>query len=477
MINTIYSINAKPFLGEDEKYHYLYQITNIANGKIYVGIHSTTNLNDGYSGSGKVIIRAIEKSGEENFIKEIKCFYKNREELAKAENEIVNEEFIKDENTYNLVIGGGMRDRWSDESFCSYMSETMKEYWKDEEYRNSHIEILKGNWNDEHIRSKMAESIKRSLNTPESKEKRSIQQREVWKQEELREKSRQNAKKQWADPEIREKMINSLNTEEVKRKQSEKSKENWQRQDYQELISKRRKEKWEDPDFRERMMKHLQSEETRKRLSESATQRFKGKPLSEEHKKKIGDSQRGKTMTEEQRKRVSEGRKNTTVGKIAVLCLDENFNIVQKYKCMNEVVVENKINYRTLLKDMQNCTITNDGYYYCREKDYDQFVAYMNGETNEKPVIEINKKQSEKLKGQGNDPVYKIDQDLNIIKVYASMSLTENEFPGSYCTLLKYVKTQALYKDGYYYIKKKDYESFIQSNSIHSTLNENLFGE
>ena len=103
MINTIYSINAKPFLGEDEKYHYLYQITNIANGKIYVGIHSTTNLNDGYSGSGKVIIRAIEKSGEENFIKEIKCFYKNREELAKAENEIVNEEFIKDENTYNLV--------------------------------------------------------------------------------------------------------------------------------------------------------------------------------------------------------------------------------------------------------------------------------------------------------------------------------------------------------------------------------------
>lgn len=477
MINTIYSINAKPFLGEDEKYHYLYQITNIANGKIYVGIHSTTNLNDGYSSSGKIIIRAIEKGGEGNFIKEIKCFYKNREELAKAENEIVNEEFIKEENTYNLVIGGGMRDRWSDESFCSYMSETIKEYWKDEEYRDSHVEILRGNWKDEHIRNKMIESIKRSFNNPESKEKRSIQQREVWKQEELREKSRQNAKKQWADPKMREKMIESLNREDVRKKQSESSKERWQRQEYQELISKRRKEKWDDPEYRERMMNHLRSEETRKRLSESATQRFKGKPLSEEHKKKIGDSQRGKIVTEEQRKHISESKKNSTVGKIAVLCLDKNFNIVQKYKCMNDITVEKKFQYRTIMKALKECTML-DCYYYCREKDYDQFVAYMNGETDEKPVIEINKKQSEKLKGQGNNPVYKIDQNLNIVKVYASMTLANEDFMGARCCLTECVKAQALYKDGYYYIKKKDYEEFIHSKtSSHATLNENFFKE
>ena len=407
MINTIYSINAKPFLGEDKRYHYLYQITNIVNGKIYIGIHSTTNLEDGYEGSGTLLGRAISKYGLNNFEKEILSFYNNRMEVAKAEFEIVNEEFVNDPNTYNITIGGEIQDRWKDDSYIEYISEVCRE----------------------------------------------------------------SAKKQWANPEMREKMINSLNTEEVKRKQSEKSKENWQRQDYQELISKRRKEKWDDPDFRERMMNHLQSDKQRKLLGELASQRFKGKPLAEEHKKKIGDAHRGKIVTEEQRKHMSEGKKNSTVGKIAVLCLDENFNIVQKYKCMNEVVVENKINYRTLLKDMQNCTITNDGYYYCREKDYDQFVAYMNGETNEKPVIEINKKQSEKLKGQGNDPVYKIDQDLNIVKVYASMTLANEDFMGARCYLTECVKTQALYKDGYYYIKKKDYEAFIQSNSIHSTLN------
>lgn len=413
MINTIYSINAKPFLGEDKRYHYLYQITNLLDGKIYIGIHSTTNLEDGYEGSGILLGRAISKYGLNNFEKEILSFYNNRMEVAKAEFEIVNEEFVNDPNTYNMTIGGEVQDRWKDDSYIEYISEVCRE----------------------------------------------------------------SAKKQWADPKMREKMIKSINTEEARHKKSEGNKRAWQRQDYQELISKRRKEKWDDPDFRERMMNHLQSDKQRKLLGELASQRFKGKPLSEEHKKKIGDSQRGKTMTEEQRKRVSEGRKNTTVGKIAVLCLDENFNIVQKYKCMNEVVVENKINYRTLLRDMQNCTITNDGYYYCREKDYDQFVAYMNGETNEKPVIEINKKQSEKLKGQGNDPVYKIDQGLNIVKVYASMTLANEDFMGARCYLTECVKTQALYKDGYYYIKKKDYEAFIQSNSIHSTLNENLFGE
>ena len=37
MINTIYSINAKPFLGEENRYHYLYMITNKVNGKIYKG--------------------------------------------------------------------------------------------------------------------------------------------------------------------------------------------------------------------------------------------------------------------------------------------------------------------------------------------------------------------------------------------------------------------------------------------------------
>ena len=38
--------------------HYVYEITNNINGKIYVGVHSTKDVNDGYMGSGKHLKQA-----------------------------------------------------------------------------------------------------------------------------------------------------------------------------------------------------------------------------------------------------------------------------------------------------------------------------------------------------------------------------------------------------------------------------------
>ena len=42
------------------------KITNLVNEKIYIGAHQTSDLNDGYMGSGKIIKRAIEKFKTEN---------------------------------------------------------------------------------------------------------------------------------------------------------------------------------------------------------------------------------------------------------------------------------------------------------------------------------------------------------------------------------------------------------------------------
>ncbi len=87
-------------------YHYLYKTTNMINGKYYVGMHSTSNLEDGYLGSGKRLRYAINKYGKENFNKEVLQFFKSREELIKGEIEMVNETLINDQLCMNLKPGG-----------------------------------------------------------------------------------------------------------------------------------------------------------------------------------------------------------------------------------------------------------------------------------------------------------------------------------------------------------------------------------
>lgn len=99
----------------------VYKTTNKVNGKIYVGVHYTNPaIDDGYRGCGvskydqkkevKGFPQAIKKYGYENFIRETIEVFPDSEEgkLAayKLEEEIVNEDFVKSNMTYNLTKGG-----------------------------------------------------------------------------------------------------------------------------------------------------------------------------------------------------------------------------------------------------------------------------------------------------------------------------------------------------------------------------------
>jgi group I intron endonuclease len=89
------------------KYHYIYKTTNLINGKYYIGMHSTSNLEDGYLGSGNRIRRSIKIYGKENFKCEILEMLPDRDSLKEREKELVNEDILKDKMCMNLQLGGG----------------------------------------------------------------------------------------------------------------------------------------------------------------------------------------------------------------------------------------------------------------------------------------------------------------------------------------------------------------------------------
>lgn len=100
----------------------VYKTTNLINGKIYVGVHRTNpDIFDGYIGCGvthkdkkkkvnKGFPVAVRKYGYQNFERETLFIYSDSEEgmkqAYKKEGEIVNIDFVKNPNTYNLVVGG-----------------------------------------------------------------------------------------------------------------------------------------------------------------------------------------------------------------------------------------------------------------------------------------------------------------------------------------------------------------------------------
>lgn len=218
------------------KYYTIYKITNKLNGRFYIGKHITEDLNDDYMGSGKLIKKAIEKYGIENFEKEVIRIYDNEHDMNIAESLLID---LNDKKIYNLQPGG--KGSWSyiNENNLSNTIEIkkkksikMKKYW-DEEKRKDKSEKMK-EYNKVHGTERYSEETKKRFEDPIFKEKHKCK-------------------------------MNLINKDETKRnKASKKIKEKWDTDlNFQEKMKKRKprgsdgsalKEKWADPIWRNKML-------------------------------------------------------------------------------------------------------------------------------------------------------------------------------------------------------------------------------
>lgn len=102
----------------------VYQTTCKVNNKIYIGVHGTEMDDfDGYIGNGVSIYRpatymnpkthfqyAVKKYGIKNFIRTTLQEFENEKDAYKLEEILVNEQFLKREDVYNLALGGRLPD-------------------------------------------------------------------------------------------------------------------------------------------------------------------------------------------------------------------------------------------------------------------------------------------------------------------------------------------------------------------------------
>lgn len=88
------------------KQFYIYETTNLINGKKYIGKH-IGEIDDNYLGSGLLLKRAINKYGKENFTKKILYIATDLKELNEKEKEYIDKaNAVKSDEYYNIHEGG-----------------------------------------------------------------------------------------------------------------------------------------------------------------------------------------------------------------------------------------------------------------------------------------------------------------------------------------------------------------------------------
>ena len=151
--------------------YYIYRITNLINGKTYIGQRKYKMLNDNYMGSGKRLWEAYRKYGFENFKKEILVFNiseRKHADLLEKTFIAAEREKVGAENCYNIADGGQGGNLG--EEVIRKRAESLKGKHHTEEAKRKISEAMKGKHHSEEHKRKISEAKKGKKHSPLSEE-------------------------------------------------------------------------------------------------------------------------------------------------------------------------------------------------------------------------------------------------------------------------------------------------------------------
>lgn len=169
----------------DKMYHTVYKITHRVTGQFYIGRHSTSNINDGYLGSGSSDILKDKRNLEKEVIK----ICSTPEEMIELELHLIKENFM-DPLCENFIIGdpsyGGVikhsqhskekisrgmaayRDR-NPEEFLEHMrkaGKSLRGHKQSTSHRQKLSEVRRGIPKSDEFKKKVSETLKGRNNRP-----------------------------------------------------------------------------------------------------------------------------------------------------------------------------------------------------------------------------------------------------------------------------------------------------------------------
>lgn len=111
----------EPFKGQNGLYNILYKTIFLIDGRVYIGVHSSSRITDSYIGCGvdreysselftnyskNSFVGLVKRYGVQSFKRENLLYFNSVDEALLCEKYIVNREWVRNSNTLNLKTGG-----------------------------------------------------------------------------------------------------------------------------------------------------------------------------------------------------------------------------------------------------------------------------------------------------------------------------------------------------------------------------------